>query len=175
MYGAYHDWRCDFFDELPVLIAINVGRKRVFRDSTPPRDHNFLTITTWASPNTVSISRHNCVYLVGLRDDVFCHGTFHAVTGDDDAVLLAWGPTFQELSAYSVLQHTWTGQHDATSNIVEPVQVLQGADIFEVPGPTLTSSVSSSLGLSHSLAEQSLDVVVHSTDICLVNDHTLAS
>lgn len=117
----------DFFDEFAVLNAVDVRGEGEFLHRAPARDHHFLGITTTAGApaGTGNVARHDGLDGVRLLHDVLGHGALDAVTGDDDAVLLARRPPLQQLAADAVLEHTGRGEHDAAADVLEAVDGLQ--------------------------------------------------
>lgn len=151
-----------------------MGSKGIFSNAAPSRDKNLLAVATRCSASAGHAARHDGLDLIGLLHNLLGHGALDAVTSDNDAVLLAWGPSFQQLSTDTVLKHTRTGEHYTATYIIETIEVLKGTDILEVPGTTLAGSVARGFCLGHALSEQALDVVVHSADVRLVDQHTLS-
>lgn len=47
--------------------------------------------------------------------------------------------------------------------------------MFEVPWTNIGALVASCFGFGHSFMEQSLDVIVHSSNVCLIYHHTFSS
>src|SRR6266566_3359325 len=122
---THHDRGSDFFDELSVLRAINVGSKGVLLDAASPGYHSFVRIATGSSPGAGHVPSHDGLDLLRFLHDLLRHGPLDAVAGDDDTVLLARSPPLEQLSADAVLQHTGGGEHDTAANIIKAVKVLQ--------------------------------------------------
>ncbi|KAL2256332.1 hypothetical protein VTK26DRAFT_1826 [Humicola hyalothermophila] len=148
--------------------------ERVLLNRAATRDHDLFRVASGCSSPPSRAPRHDRLDLLRLLHDLLGHGALDTVAGDDDAVLLARGPPLEELATDAVLQHTRASKHDAATDVLEAVEALERTDELEVPGPSLARAVSGRLGLGHSLAEETLDVVVHGTDVRLVDQHTLA-
>jgi len=152
-----------------------MGGKRVLLDGAAARDHDLLGIAAGRAPPPGRAPRHDGLDLLRFLHDLLGHCALDAVTRDDDAVLLARRPPLEQLAAHAVLQHTRAGKHDAAPDVLETVDGLERADELKVPRPALARGVASGFRLGHALPEESLDVVVHGADVCLIDQHAFPS
>lgn len=150
-----------------------MSRETVLLDRTTPGYHDLLILLLTHATIVVRCSCHDGRDLLRLVHNLLRHSAFDGVTCDDDAIPGVWSPSLEKLARCAGLHHTRRSQHDGRAHVVEAFQILQRTHETEIPGSSPTY-IALSFGFSEPLLGQALYVIVHSSDIGLVNLHTAA-